>query len=45
MHSSKAPKAWFYPRPLCGAGSLEWILIGLGALIAYLLGSPSGGWP
>ncbi len=39
MRSSKAPIVWFSPRPLCGVGGYELILIGLGALIAYALGT------
>lgn len=45
MHSGKAPVPWFCPKPLSGIGGLELILIGLGVLIAYLLGTPFGDWP
>jgi hypothetical protein len=45
MHSGDTPRTWYYPKPLCGMGGFEWMLIGLGSLIAYLLESPFGGWP
>jgi len=45
MHSGKAPGPWYCPKPLSGIGGLELILIGLGVLTAYLLGTPFGDWP
>jgi hypothetical protein len=44
MHSGKAPIPWSCPKPLCGIGGLELILIALGVLIAYLLETPLGDW-
>jgi len=44
LHSGTAPRAWYYPKPLWGVGALEWLLMGLGTLVAYLFDVPSGTW-